>query len=234
MIVGVVSRQYRKRTGTAHPAATPATALRDNAAMDRTLEIPLFPLGTVLYPAGRLPLRIFEPRYVEMTRTCIRDQSVFGVVLIRAGYEVGKPAVPCEIGCTARIQHWRETEPDRYALLAQGESVFRILERRTTPGGLILGRVELCEPPDPQPLAPRHEALRRVLTDLIEQIGADNFPAPRRLDDAAWVGNRLCELLPLPPERKQALLELSDPLAVLDQVAGLIEQLRSEGSEDDT
>ena len=197
--------------------------------MDNTLEIPIFPLGTVLYPAGHLPLRIFEPRYVEMTRACLRDNTVFGVTLIRAGYEVGKPAVPCDVGCTARIQHWQEPEPERFVLLARGESVFRILQRRTTPSGLIMARIEFDEPPDPVSLPQRHEALAELLKDLIEQIGEEHFPRPWRLGDASWVGNRLCELLPVEPERKQKLLETSDPLAVLDEVERLMRQLRQAG-----
>ncbi len=200
--------------------------------MDATLEIPLFPLGTVLYPAGRLPLRIFEPRYVAMLRDCIQRRGVFGVVLIRAGYEVGTPAVPCDTGCTARILQWQETEAERFLVQTQGESVFRIVQRRTLPDGLIIGCVELREPPDPQPLPPRHAPLRELLLRLIAQLGARQFPAPQRLDDAAWVGNRLCELLPLVPERKQALLQCADPLQVLDQLAQCLEQLRRDGGED--
>src|ERR1700756_1824023 len=111
--------------------------------MAATLEIPIFPLGTVLYPAGRLPLRIFEPRYVEMTRACLRDNSVFGVALIRAGYEVGRPAVPCDIGCTARIVEWSDPVPGQFLLEARGETVFRIRERWTSESGLIVARVEL-------------------------------------------------------------------------------------------
>jgi len=191
-----------------------------------TLEIPICPLGAVLYPAGRLPLRIFEPRYVEMTRACIRDNSPFGVTLIRAGYEVGKPAVPSTVGCTARIVQWQETESDRYLLLAQGESVFRILQRRTLPSGLIVAAIELDEPPDPMPLAERHEALAQLLADMIARIGEEHFPKPSRFGDAAWVGNRLCELLPVEPERKQRLLEIADPLAVLDEVQRLLKHLR--------
>jgi Lon protease-like protein len=194
--------------------------------MAATLEIPVFPLGTVLFPAGRLPLRIFEPRYVEMTRACLRDNAVFGVALIRAGYEVGKPAIPCEVGCTARIVQWSDPVPGQFLLEARGETVFRIRERWTTPSGLIVARVELAEPPDPTPLPPRHAALGALLRRLIREIGEDRFPQPWRLEDAAWVGNRLCELLPLPPERKQALLERHEPLAVLIAVEEALKQLR--------
>jgi Lon protease-like protein len=196
--------------------------------MAATQEIPIFPLGTVLFPAGRLPLRIFEPRYLEMTRACLRDNSVFGVTLIRAGYEVGKPAVPCEVGCTARIVEWSDPVPGQFLLEARGETVFRIRERWTTDSGLILARVELAEPADPTPLPERHAALGGLLRRLVREIGEAHFPQPWRMDDAAWVGNRLGELLPVPPERKQALLETHDPLAVLAAIEDTLKQLREE------
>jgi Lon protease-like protein len=196
--------------------------------MAATLEIPIFPLGTVLYPAGRLPLRIFEPRYVGMTRACLRDNSVFGVTLIRAGYEVGKPAVPHEIGCTARIVEWSDPVPGQFLLEARGETVFRIRERWTSESGLIVARVELEEPADPMPLPARHAALGELLRKLMRELGEAHFPQPQRMEDAAWVGNRLCELLPVPPERKQKLLETHDPLAVLAGVEEALKQLREE------
>jgi len=196
--------------------------------MQSTLEIPIFPLGNVLYPAGRLGLRIFEPRYLEMTKACIRDNSPFGVALIRAGFEAGRPAIPCEIGCTARIVEWEVPNPGLFSLLTRGESVFRILERWTTPNGLIVGRVELTDPPEPLSLPERYEPLAKLLRRLIDEIGSENFPAPHRLDDAAWVGNRLAELLPVEPERKQLLLELQEPLGVLAEVEHLLKQLREE------
>lgn len=193
--------------------------------MADTLEIPIFPLGTVLFPAGRLPLRIFEQRYVDMTMACIRDDAVFGVTLIRAGFEVGKPAVPCEIGCTARIVEWEVPGAGLFMLMTRGESVFRILNRWTQPDGLIVARVELLEPPAPLPLPSRYEPLAQLLVSLIGEIGEEHFPQPQRLDDAAWVGNRLAELLPVEPERKQKLLEAGDPLVVLGEVERLLKGL---------
>ena len=194
--------------------------------MIRPVEIPIFPLATVLYPAGLLPLRIFEPRYVEMTKACIRDNSVFGVSLIRAGYEVGQPAIPCDIGCTARIAEWDVPNPGMFTLLARGETVFRIIGRRIREDGLIVGQVELRQPADPVTVPPRHRRLAALLARLIDEVGDEHFPRPQRIDDAAWVGNRLCELLPVGPERKQALLETENPLTLLGEVEQLIEQLR--------
>ncbi len=196
--------------------------------MNTNLEIPIFPLGSVLYPAGRLHLRIFETRYVEMTKACIRDDAVFGVTLIRAGFEVGTPAVPCDTGCTARILEWDVPNPGLFMLVTKGESVFRIVERWTKPDGLIVARVELAEPPDPVPMPARYEALATLLTGLIGEVGEQHLPKPHRLEDAAWVGNRLAELLPVEPERKQKLLETRDPLRVLSEVERLIKALGDE------
>ncbi len=196
--------------------------------MEATHEIPIFPLGQVLFPAGRLGLRIFEPRYVGMTKQCIRDNAPFGVALIRAGFEAGRPAIPCDLGCTARIVEWDVPNPGLFSLLARGESPFRIVERRTQPDGLIIARVALLDPPDPIALPTRYEPLGKLLQRLIDEIGAQNFPSPQRLDDAAWVGNRLAELLPIAPERKQQLLELRDPLSVLAEVEQLLKDLRED------
>jgi Lon protease-like protein len=198
--------------------------------MSDTVELPIFPLGSVLFPGGRLALRIFEPRYVAMTRAAMRDNRPFGVALIRAGYEVGKPAIPCDVGCTARIVECSDVDAETFALAAQGEAVFRIVSRETRPDGLIVAQVELQEPPDPTPLPGHREPMAWLLQKLLGEIGDRHAPSPQRMQDAAWVGNRLAELLPVPPERKQALLELgAQPLAVLDRIAAILQQLREEG-----
>ena len=192
------------------------------------MEIPIFPLGTVLFPGGRLPLRIFEPRYVEMTKACIRDNTVFGVCLIVGGFEVGTPAVPAKVGCTARIIDWDVPNPGLFTLNAQGETAFRLLDRRTQSDGLIIGTVELIEPPDPTSVPERYEPMQQLLGTLIKEIGEDNFARPPRFDDAAWVACRLAELLPIPPERKQKLLEATRPLAMLSDVETLLKGLRDD------
>lgn len=196
------------------------------------MEIPIFPLGTVLFPGGRLPLRIFEPRYVEMTKACIRDNAVFGVSLIRAGFEAGTPAIPSEIGCTARIIDWDVPNPGLFTLNTQGETVFRLKSRRTQADGLIVAEIELIEPPDPIGVPERYEKLQQLLRDLVHEIGVENFTRPPRFDDAAWVGSRLAELLPVPPERKQKLLEANDPLRMLAEVENLLRDLRDDAPRD--
>ena len=90
--------------------------------MTATREIPIFPLGTVLFPGGLLPLRLFEQRYLEMAKTCLRDAAPFGVCLIREGAEVGAPATPEPVGCLARIAHWDMQQLGLLQIVAQGAS----------------------------------------------------------------------------------------------------------------
>ena len=169
------------------------------------IELPLFPLNTVLFPGGMLPLKVFEQRYVEMTKRCVRDDTPFGVCLIREGREVGEPAVPETIGCTARIGQWEVPHPNLFHLVARGERRFRIVRTAVAPLGLLTCEAELL-PQEASAEAP--DALcRKVLAALIERVGAERFPDPVQLDDAAWVGFRLAEALPLPMEFRQQLLE---------------------------
>ena len=196
--------------------------------MAETVEMPIFPLGSVLFPGGRLGLRIFEPRYVEMIRRCLRDQTVFGVTLIRAGFEVGKPAIPHDCGCTARIADWQMPAPEQYLLRARGEQRFHIRRRWALDSELLMAEVELIEPADPLPLPRPYALLGQLLGKLIDELGTDRFPRPARLDDAAWVAYRLAEMLPVPPELQQALLELDQPRQVLEAITRLVQELPDE------
>ena len=111
--------------------------------------MPLFPLHTVLFPGARLPLRLFEQRYLEMAKACLRDQSPFGVCLILEGKEVGEPAVPATIGCVARIEEWDMAQLGVLSIVARGVQRFRVLERRLQDDGLARGSVELLDEDDP-------------------------------------------------------------------------------------
>lgn len=194
--------------------------------MTQTIEMPIFPLGTVLFPDGRLPLRIFEQRYVDMTKACIGNDAVFGVCLIRGGFEVGTPAIPCGVGCTARIVEWEVPSPGLFNIVASGESVFRILARRTTSAGLIMADVEMRDRPAVSAVPERHEPLVALLKRVIAEMGSAPFSQAMRFDDAAWLGHRLAECLPVPPERRQAWLESSEPVEVLDDITAVLKTLR--------
>jgi uncharacterized protein len=185
------------------------------------IELPLFPLNTVLFPGGMLPLKVFEQRYVEMTKRCVRDGAPFGVCLIREGREVGEPAVPATVGCTARIGEWEVPHPNLFHLVARGERRFRILKTAVAPLGLLTCEAELLAE-EPPPGAP--DALcRKVLAAVIERVGAERFPEPLQLDDAAWVGFRLAEVLPLDVRARQMLLEMDTSAARLGVIRKMLD-----------
>ena len=168
----------------------------------------IFPLGTVLYPGGMLQLKIFEQRYIEMTKVCLRDQRPFGVCLIKEGGEVGAPAVPERVGCLATIEHWEMPQLGLFQLVARGGERFRLIETRVAANGLMSGSLERFD--TDAGTAEVDPACRRVLQAIIEGVGSARFPQPIALDDAAWVGYRLCEILPLDNAAKQRLLEVQD------------------------
>jgi uncharacterized protein len=183
-------------------------------------EVFIFPLNTVLFPDGILSLKVFEQRYLEMTKSCLRDDRPFGVCLIREGNEVGAAAVPESVGCLAAITQWDMPQLGLFHLTARGGQRFRIRKMRVAPNHLISAAVELI----PHDLE-THEVdtlCREVLQAVIEQVGADRFPGPARLGDAAWVGYRLGEVLPLDASVKQELLELTDAGKRLERLRALL------------
>jgi hypothetical protein len=184
-------------------------------------ELPLFPLQTVLFPGGRLPLRIFEQRYLGMAKACLRDGTPFGVCLIREGREVGEPALPEEVGCTARIVEWDMAQLGVLQVVARGEQRFHIRSRRVQPDGLALGAVELLEEARDTPIDAEGNLCARVLRRIVEAAPPGLVESPPRFDSADWVSARLAELLPLSLASKQRLLEMDtarDRLEVLHRL----------------
>jgi Lon protease-like protein len=171
-------------------------------------DLPLFPLGTVLFPGGLLPLRLFEQRYLEMGKACLRDAAPFGVCRIREGAEVGAPATPEAVGCIAHIVQWDMQQLGLLQIVAQGAQRFRILERRLQADGLARATVELLPEETDAPVPERLAACRRLLERIVAEHGERLFAPPFRFDSSAWVGARLAEVLPLPGPAKQRLLEL--------------------------
>jgi Lon protease-like protein len=184
-------------------------------------EVALFPLHTVLFPGGRLPLRIFEQRYMEMAKACLRDNAPFGVCLIHRGKEVGEPAVPVGVGCLARIAEWDMPQLGVLQVTARGESRFRILHQRVQADGLVRASIELLPEGDDAPLPDAAARYAKLLERVIEQHPA-LLERPHRLDSSAWVSARLAELLPLPLEAKQALLETENGRARLEKLDALV------------
>jgi Lon protease-like protein len=185
-------------------------------------ELPLFPLHTVLLPDGLLALRVFETRYLDMIARCLRGANRFGVVAIRDGAEAGA-ATTYDFGTSAEIVDWHQQEHGLLGILAKGREPFRLRETRREADGLYVGSVDWLELAPPQKLGAAHEPLAALLKRIIEPLPLYRGVA-LRLDDAAWVGGRLIELLPLELPVKQSLLELRDVDARLD---GLFAALKS-------
>ena len=188
--------------------------------MTEIREVPLFPLGTVLFPGGLLPLKVFEQRYVDMTKACLRDSAPFGVCLIREGQEIGQPATPQSTGCLATIEQWDVPHPNLFALLARGGERFRVLDTTVNSSGLIIGKIEML--PEAGTDTEMDEACEEVLRLAIKRAGADSVPGPIQLDDPLWVSYRLAEILPITPQEKQALLEITDTGARLAKLRELL------------
>jgi len=182
--------------------------------------IALFPLNIVLFPDGALPLRIFETRYVDMVRRCMRRAEGFGVVLIRDGAEVG-PADTFDVGTMASIVDFHQLADGLLGLSCVGRERFRIQQRSRQSDGLNLGDVEWLAPEPPTAVPERHARLPELLKSVLPQLGEVYAGMEMRLGDAAWVGHRLAEILPIPLHAKQMCLELDDPIKRLDLLAPL-------------
>jgi Lon protease-like protein len=184
--------------------------------------IALFPLHTVLFPGGPLPLRIFETRYTDMVRRCMREQQPFGVVLIQDGDEAGDVATTATVGCTARIADFHTLHDGLLGISCVGELKFRVLRVWRASDGLNMGEVSWLPAEPALPLPERYghlaDTVRRALEDLAEHYEH----VERKFDDAAWIGARLTELLPIELADKQALLELEDPIERLDSLLAVV------------
>ena len=197
-------------------SATGAAPSEGGSGVSGTATIPLFPLGTVLFPEGPLPLRIFETRYIDLVRRCMREDSGFGVVLIVEGREAGSaPPEIAPVGCYAKIVDFSQQPDGLLGIQALGQRRFRIRDRSQAPDGLNLAGVDWLPDPVSVALPEEFAELVPVLDNVLDEIGAPYLSIERRPADAAWVASRLAEVLPIPVEHKQHCLELDDPIECL-------------------
>ena len=205
--------------------------------------LPLFPLGTVLYPGGLLPLRIFEVRYLDMIGKCHKAGAPFGVVSLTEGSEVRRPADAgpsgdgfahetfSTVGTLATITEFSAPQPGLMVIRCIGTQRFEISKSEKLKYGLWIANVTRLDddmavdvPDDLQKTA---SALGKLIQSLQERnVPAAQMPllAPYQLDDCGWVANRWCELLPMPLELKQRLMELDNPLLRLELVSDILER----------
>lgn len=186
------------------------------------LTIPIFPLHSVLFPGGPLVLRIFEPRYLDMVSRCLKEESGFGVCLIKEGSEVGAAAEVYPIGTLGRITYWHQRTDGLLGITVCGEQRFRIIEQRVEANQLLVAEVELL-PKDPAQAIPEaYEGMVAMLKRIISELDHPYINLPKQFDDAGWVSARLVELLPLGHSHKQRLLQEDDPLRRLQVLQQMV------------
>ncbi|MDX1604649.1 MAG: LON peptidase substrate-binding domain-containing protein [Candidatus Competibacterales bacterium] len=193
------------------------------------VELPLFPLGTVLYPGGVLPLRIFEPRYLDMVGNCLRQGTGFVVVALSEGHEAGSETIAFHaLGTRAEIVDFDQLEDGMLGLTCRGAERLRVTRHRVRPDRLILANLAMPEPEPAQAVGADHRPLAEFLRELLDRDEAEPYRRWLQEDwsDAGWLGFRLAELLPLPLELKVHLLELSDPERRLDILATILRDNR--------
>jgi Lon protease-like protein len=208
--------------------------------------VALFPLSVVLFPQGVLPLRVFEARYMDMVRDCMRDDSSFGVCLVSEGKAASANGVPAtaDVGCLARITAWDMQQLGLLQIRTVGGNRFRLLASESQPNGLMIGEIDLIEADEDQQVPDAHRPCVELLTRIIEDMSAQlaekrrtgetiegspvlaqlPFEEPFQMDSSAWVSNRLCEVLPVPLKAKQKLMELTDAATRLEIVHTYLKQ----------
>ena len=196
----------------------------------RLADVPLFPLGTVLFPDGVLPLRIFETRYMDMVGECMKTGGEFGVCRIVHGTEVGPAADHEADGCLARITHWDMPQFGLLHIRAVGTRRFSVESRRIESNALIRADIRLLAADPATTIPDELGALADLLRRLVEELDRHDGPAPiavqrpYHFDCAGWVANRLAEFLPIEPAVKQQLMVIDEPLARLYLVQRILEE----------
>ena len=188
------------------------------------MQIPLFPLNTVLFPGGVLPLRIFEQRYLDMAAACMREARPFGVCLIVSGKEAGGIAEPQPVGTLARITDWDMEQLGVLQVSTLGGQRFRLLDTTVGADNLLQAAVEIIADDGPLPLPDEFARLLPLLRRIASEVGPTRIPEPHRFDDAEWVGYRITEILPVHNLAKQKLLELEDPISRLAILEKFLDQ----------
>ena len=192
----------------------------------KKIEIPLFPLNSVLFPGGLLRLKVFEARYLDMASACLNNKTPFGACLISADQEAGISASPHEIGTTAHITEADMSQANTLMLKVHGRHRFRILSCSTQSNGLLNATVELFDESENPEMTAVQQDLLPLLKQIIDDLGVDKVAKPYVFDSAVWVGYRLAEALPIQPLAKQKLLELDDPIARLEIIHAYLTQHR--------
>jgi hypothetical protein len=199
------------------------------------ITLPLFPLGTTLYPSGLISLKIFEVRYLDMIKSCVRENTPFGIVTLDQGSEVRTPHEKisfARVGTFANITHFDAIQPSLYLIECRGGSRFTIRACERKKNGLWVADVETMENDEAMPIPPELKIAADTLHKVIQSMSKQGlteqqmpFMPPYLLGDCGWVANRWCEILPLSAGQREHLLGLANPRLRLDLVVDILEEI---------
>ena len=189
------------------------------------MHIPLFPLHTVLFPGGALPLRIFEPRYLDMVSDSLRNNSPFGICMITEGEETGAPATVCQLGTLGEISYWQKLANGMLGITVRGGQRFRVLKSEVTSSKLTMATVELIDEEPAVALPEKYSPLAQMMEEMIDNLGHPYTTLPKDYDNIVWLSYRLAELLPISRLQKQYFLEMTDPFERMDRINIIITEL---------
>jgi hypothetical protein len=194
------------------------------------VSVPIFPLNTVLFPSGPLPLRIFEPRYLDMISHCLKEETRFGVIRIVSGSEVGRASMAA-VGTLAVIKDWYQGSDGILGVTALGITRFRLDRVDRQADGLYLGQIEDVAPETRRMLPTEYRSMASLLEGVVDDLGKLYEDIDKEYDDATWVGHRFAEILPISNEQKQYCLELNDPIERLAFIRPQLRSFRAEKSQ---
>ncbi len=195
------------------------------------MQVPLFPLNTVLFPGGPLPLRIFETRYIDMISERMRSEAPFGVLLIKDGQEVGDSST-YEVGTLARITDWYQGSDGLLGVTAIGGQRFRLQSAERQADGLNIGEIELLPDEPPMDLPSEYRGMAEILAGVLDDLGRLYEGLDCDYDNASWLTYRFVEILPIDLEEKQQCLENSDPAERLRLVNEMLDTVRGPAKEE--
>ena len=184
--------------------------------------MPLFPLQAVVFPGGLLPLRVFEPRYMDMVTHAIAAETPFGICAIREGREVDVSVTHHAVGTRVKVVDWEMPQPGILHIQTQALERFVIRATHSEHNGLLIGEVDDMGAEAALAVPDELAMCAEILHHIIEGLGEENFSQPHDYDNAVWVSYRLSEVLPLKLGVRQALLEMNDSVARLSFLADFL------------
>jgi len=186
-------------------------------------QCPLFPLNMTLFPGGRIPLQVFETRYLDMVKACLKQQHGFIIISIKEGQEVGERPEIYNVGTYAEIVDFETLPSGLFGITAEGQQRVSLSNIQQQHDQLLLADIEYIEAEFEQTVPAEFQHLVDILKSIKNNPAIQNLNLSINYQSASEVGCRLSELLPFNIEDKQALLELHDPVERLARVQAILD-----------